>query len=669
MKHDYQYWTEKWNKGKIFRVENDRIKKKSYIFSAFPKTNLYGFQDAGFRSLLACDFYARYERMKGFNVLFPTGFDSLGLSAFIENKKHNTAMQQDIAGIFDEQMKMLGIGMDEQKKIDLKQSDYLTSLQLSFVELYERGYIHYDWIDVYQDSSKKKIFDSYFYKEQLVPNKVKAFYLDISSIKNEVINKINDLPCSLEQKKEVLEMLSPKEILQMNFAVTNGAKLSVELTEPQYLGGLSFILIHPDYIDISLYTLYEEYQAIELYLSDDNANDFGVFSGTYAINPLTGKKIPIFISVKYDQPVYLANPFLNPLDRITAKEEGLPIVDVVQNGVFIESDFLNGMKETEGRLAIIQSFIEADMCQCKKIYTKDKILLSSLDSLGALIPFLKDNEDHIYSLKRYLPFVFSAKLRPILDEDIDVPGNIIPGSINHIFSTGMIPILSMLYDDIGAVVSIFSKEALLLFKSWLPMKFMAIHKEEQFESIFFPLCILTIIEKEKGVQLPPLFNQVMLDTFVCDESGKPLLRSNRNLLDISKSLEHNHGDAFRLYFLSKPIEQSFLYSNLELESLHNLIKAIEDSYHRGFVEKNQLDSVFSEFIKEEEQYLQDLNISSYTINLISFFKAHLYKNQMTVKQGKLFLKLLYLVCPFLSDDLYESVYKSKYLLNDDGWIN
>lgn len=669
MKHDYTYWIEKWNKGKIFRVENDRVKKKSFIFSSFPKTNLYGFQDARFRSLLACDFYSRYERMKGINVLFPTGFDSLGFSSFIENKKHNIAMKKDIVSIFDEQMKFFGIGIDEQKKMDLKQQDYLTSLQLAFVELYEKGYIRYDWIEVYQDVAGKKIFDSYFSKEQFVPNRIKAFYLDLSSIQNEILEKIHHLPCQEEQKNDLLKMMEPKEILQMNLAVTNGAKLPVELEEPQYLGGLSFILIHPDYMDISLYTLYEEYPAIELYLSLENENDFGVFSGTYAINPLTGKKVPIFISVKYDVPVYLANPFLNSLDHITAKEEGLPIIDVVQNGVFIESDFLNGMKEELGREAIIKSFSDADMCQCKMVYTKDKILLSSLDSLGALIPFLKDSEDRIYSLKKYLPFIFSAKLRPILDENIDVPGNIISGSINHIFSTGMLPILSLLYDDIGAVISIFSKEAIELYKAWFPIQFMAIYQTDLFESIFFPLCIFSIIEKESRVGLPPLFQKLEIETYGCDENGKPFTKANHNLFEMKNCLEHIHGDALRLYFLSKPLNQNFIYSVLELESLNNLLKGIEEVYYRGFRQTSTLDSVFPSFIKEEENYLKQGDIPSYTQHLITFFKTNIYKGVMNVEQGKTFLKLLYLVCPFLADDLFESVFKSKYLLNDDGWLN
>ena len=127
MKNEESYWIREWQKSKNFRVENDRLKPKSYIFSSFPKTNLCGFQDANVRALLAGDFFSRYQRMAGFNVLFPTGFDSLGLTSYMENKRHSNTNNDDISLIFEEQMLSLGIGMDDQKSLELKHEDVLAS--------------------------------------------------------------------------------------------------------------------------------------------------------------------------------------------------------------------------------------------------------------------------------------------------------------------------------------------------------------------------------------------------------------------------------------------------------------------------------------------------------------------------------------------------------------
>ncbi len=329
MDSHHKLWIEAWKNSKIFQVEKDRIKPKTYLFSSFPKTNLNGFQDAFIRPVLVGDFFSRYLRMKGNNVLFPMGFDSLGLSSYMENKKISNAITDDISFAFEQQMLQLGIGIDNQKKMDLKHEEFLGSLQLAFIELYERGYIKYGDIDVYQDKSGKKILDTYFYKKNLVPNRVKAFYLDISQITESLVKKIDELPVGVDIKNNLLSMLDIQERLTINFAVTNGASMKHTFAEPEYIGAISYILIHPDYIDFQEYTQYEEFQAIELYLSEENTNDFGVFTGNYAINPLTGKKIPIFLSVREDCPIYFANTYLNATDRMLAQEELLSVIDVV----------------------------------------------------------------------------------------------------------------------------------------------------------------------------------------------------------------------------------------------------------------------------------------------------------------------------------------------------
>ena len=124
MEKNLDYWIDRWQKSRNFCVENDRIKPKSYLFSAFPKTNTYGYQDGNIRKVLVGDFFSRYKRMQGFNVLFPFGYDSLGYKSFMENKKRSNVINDDISMIFKEQVLKLGIGLDGKKEIDLKHNSY-----------------------------------------------------------------------------------------------------------------------------------------------------------------------------------------------------------------------------------------------------------------------------------------------------------------------------------------------------------------------------------------------------------------------------------------------------------------------------------------------------------------------------------------------------------------
>lgn len=660
-----EYYIKKWQRSKIFCVEKDRIKPKSYLFSTFPKTNLYGFQDGNVRAILAGDVLSRFKRMIGYNVLFPVGYDSLGLSSFMENKKHSNAINDDICNIFKNQMLRLGVGIDEQKEIDLKSNSYLASLQLAFIELFEKGYIKYDYLPVLQDRSGKKIFDTYLDNKDLVSSRVKAFYLDLSTICDDIVNKISELPINKGYKEELLNILKPTKSLNVDFLVSNGTRLNIELKEPQFMGGITYICLNPDYVDFALYTVYDEYNSIEKYLTEEN-DSFGVFAGTYAINPLTGKKIPIFISVKYKDDIYVGNPGVNINDKEFALDEGLEIIDVISDGKLVESDFLNGLDIESAKELIINSFIDAEIGVLNKYYAKDKILLTSNDAFGALIPFLQD-DDGIHSIKDYLPFTFSAKFRPVLDDNIDVPGYPIPGSINHIFSSGMASILSLFYDDIGASISIFSKEAIDIYNEWDGIECAFIYKKEIMENVMLPLCIKAIIEKENNIKLSPLFKKIIWLDKTYDSNYSKMKRVNNNLFDIEGYLNKYKGDALRLYFLHNSLNMDFVFDEEQLNKTAEFIIEIEEYYQKAFIDvNNPIDYELFKLYKDSLEEINDKNIFNYIDNLIMFYKEKLSYQKITKKQALLFLKLLYPIIPFTTEDIYENIFGGKHLLSDDG---
>ena len=150
---------EKWQEDKNFIIDNDKLKEKSYIFSSFPTANKYGFQTGKIRPLIYGDILARYERLINKNVVYPTGYNTLSQGAFIESRKSSNLLDDSIAKIFKTQMLKLGIGINEQKIIDMRHDEYLSLLQLSFIDLYEMGYIEYKKAQIYQDNKTKKYFD------------------------------------------------------------------------------------------------------------------------------------------------------------------------------------------------------------------------------------------------------------------------------------------------------------------------------------------------------------------------------------------------------------------------------------------------------------------------------------------------------------------------------
>lgn len=667
VKQNDEYWIERWQKSKSFQVEKDQIKPKSYLFASFPKTNIYGFQDGQIRSLLMADAISRYERMAGYNVLFPVGYDSLGLTSFMESKKHSNSINDDIPHLFRDQMLRLGISIDEQKEIDLRHEAYLASLQLAFIELYEKGYIKYGQMVVCQEPKTKKIFDPYFDRDSFVKTEMNVFYLDIESVVPQVLEKIEHLPVSKTMKDDLKKILEPQYSLWIDFYVTNGSKMKIELKEPEFMGGISFICIHPDFVDFSLYTEYDEYEAIERYLSEENSVEFGVFSGNYAINPLTGKKIPIFISVQFAEGIYVGNPAISKKDATLAKQEGLPMISVVKNGIFVESDFLNGHPLEEGKDLLTASFLDAEIAVKHSYYLKNRILVSSLDTFGAILPFLQESEDQLFPLKNYLPITFSSKFRPVLD-DIDIPGTLIGGSINHIFSSGMSSILSLLYDELGAGVSLFSEEAMQAFSDWNGMDLIALYPNETFEHLFFPLCVLAIIEKESQTVCPSLFHKIELIQPTLDIHMLPMNRKNNNIFELDLYLKEYSGDVLRLCFLNSDPNQALIFEESSLERSSQFIKGIEEYFQKPFAAENPiLEERLSDFFKKETLSLEDKNLKEYLWQLLKFYKNILWKESCTKKQALLILKLWYPILPFTTEDIYADIFKGKTLLCDDGW--
>ena len=411
------YWYKKWQANKSFIIENDRLKTKSYIFVPFPRVNQYGFQNADVRKLVAADLLARYQRMNDYNVLFPVGFHTLGNSSFTESKRNSNLLDDKIANVFYNQMLELGIGINSSKLIDMRHNEYVEGLQLAFLDFYDRRYIQYKNMMVYYDKLNNKIYD--YNEKGTTPTVFKCFSLEIGNLLSQIAKDIKELDCEAEIKELLLDYLEPTKKLNFEITITNGSKLSVSLDNPEFLGGISYIFLNPEYIDITKYITADEYYSVMNYL--DNGDEMFVYSGVQAINPLTGNHIPIFISTMYQTDAYLGNPSIDDDDNTLAMNYGLEIIPITSGNSMINSDFLDGLTIAEARIRIFDAFVEAEIATSSTIYTKSTINLSSLDGFGPLFPFLLDkNSKSLNSLRGYLPYTFSNQFRPVLNSNVDV---------------------------------------------------------------------------------------------------------------------------------------------------------------------------------------------------------------------------------------------------------
>ncbi|MDE7105914.1 MAG: hypothetical protein K2O22_01970, partial [Anaeroplasmataceae bacterium] len=216
--------------------------------------------------------------------------------------------------------------------------------------------------------------------------------------------------------------------------------------------------------------------------------------------------------------------------------------------------------------------------------------------------------------------------------------------------------------------SIFSNESVKSYQTWKGINLLSISSDEIYENIFVPLCIQVIIEKEKKAKLPPLFQKLQLVHMTYDDEYHKISRANNNLFNFSALLKKYSGDACRMYFLSKPLDQDFIFNEAELASMKNLKKSIDEFFQKPFCFEKQLDGDFKKCIEQCLKHLEEKDIYGYVETITGFFKEQLWNVSITKEQGLIFVKLLYPICPFLAEDIYENIYHGKYLLSDDGWI-
>lgn len=666
---DRDYWIKKWKNDKLFVVENDRLKPKSYIYTPFPKANLFGFQNGDFRRLICCDIFARAERMKENNVLFPTGCHSLCNTSFVENKKYSNLLNDDISDMFTKQMLKLGVGINDNKHIDMRHDEYLSNLQQAFIDLYDKGYIEYKDTKVYFDKKYNKIYDYMNKPKNAQTITQRCFVLKIEKFIDEIINEINKLDIISSAKDKMINALKPKRLMNLSLGVSNGSTLNISIEDAQFLGGISYIFLNPEYIDITEYVDVNEYNSVFSYLEEANNDTLFVFTGLYARNPLTGNEIPLFISTLFSTPAYLGIPAVDTDDRAMAMENELEIIEILDNGILCNSDFLDGLAIEEAKNTIFNAFLDAEIVSEEIIYQNKEIVLSSLDNFGPLFPFLEDKDNNnIVALTGHLPYAFSSKLRPVLVDNVDIIGTTMNGTINNLFTEGLCPIISMLYDDIGSIIPIFSHEALREYESWKQIKYMAVAEDDIYSSVLMPIIFHLIIQHETR-RLPSLFTKIDVYTKCLDLAHKDIKRANNNLIDVESLLAKNKSDSVRLFVANIEPRQEYLFNIYQIEDFNSLLTKLEEILKKEAKPSAMVDYQLFNLTKNVNEALDDKNIYEYSKLIITFINEQILPNGLSSEQILTFIKLIYPIFPFMAERIYKGITNSKYSIVNETWPN
>ena len=406
-------WQEKWDKEGTFNAKDNYTMKKWYGLIEFPYPSGQGLHVGHPRSYTALDIIARKRRLQGYNVLFPIGFDAFGLPAenyAIKTNVHPKITTAQNIAHFTEQLKSLGFSFDWSRKIDTTDPEYYKWTQWIFIQLYKHGLAYKTTMPINFCTGCKvglaneEVVNGVCERcgSPVVQKEKSEWMLKITDYAQKLIDDLDDVDFLEKIKVQQKNWIGRSEGAEVNFKITNMDKnLTVYTTRPDTLFGATYMVISPEHpilkeLEDKIENLDEvqEYQkqaslksAFER--SELNKEKTGVeIKGITAINPLTNKEIPIWISdyvlITYGTGAIMAVPAHDTRDYEFAKKFNLPIVQVVDGenvdlskeaftdvatGKLINSDFLNGLEVAEAKKAVIK-YLEDNNIGTKKVNYK-----------------------------------------------------------------------------------------------------------------------------------------------------------------------------------------------------------------------------------------------------------------------------------------------------------
>ena len=433
MKYDYtaieRKWQKIWDDKKAFHVEIDKSKPKYYALIEFPYPSGQGLHIGHPRPYTAMDIVARKKRMQGYNVLFPMGWDAFGLPTenyAIKNKVHPADVTKKNITHFKEQLKMLGFSFDWDREINTTDPEYVKWTQWIFLQLYKHGLAYKKEMSVNFCTSCKCVLAN----EEVVNgvcercgsevvHKIKSeWMLKITEYAGRLIDDLEGLDFIDRVKTQEINWIGRSYGAQVRFKSTEGDDIEIYTTRPDTLFGATYMVIAPEhaliekwkdkltnYADIINYK--EEAARKSDFERTELAKDkTGVrLEGVEAINPVNGKKIPIFVSdyvlATYGTGAIMAVPAHDTRDWEFAKKFGLPIVEVVAGGdvgkeaftdvatgKLCNSGFLDGLEVAEAKEKITEWLTEKGIGEKKTNYKLRDWVFSRQRYWGEPVPLV-----------------------------------------------------------------------------------------------------------------------------------------------------------------------------------------------------------------------------------------------------------------------------------------
>ena len=661
-------WQEKWAKEKTFKTYDESDKPKYYALSMFPYPS--GKLHMGHvRNYTITDVIARFKKMKGFNVLHPMGWDSFGLPAENAAMKHgaNPAKWTDEnIAYMTKQLNMLGLSYDWDREVATCKPDYYKWTQWLFLQFYKKGLAYkkeaaVNWCNECGTVlANEQVIDGKCWRCDSVVEKkyLSQWFLKITDYADRLLQDLDKLEGWGDNVKTMqANWIGKSSGAIFNFKVVdapNGEEMYVPVytTRPDTVHGITYLVVAPEYKDIEKLTTAENKDAVEEYranarkmteierLSTDRPKT-GVPLGTHCINPFTGETFPLWTAdyalVEYGTGAVMAVPTHDERDFAFAKKYNLPMKVVISpadqelnpaemtnaytdEGVLVNSNEFNGMKNTEAKKAITQKAVDNGFGEFKTQYRLRDWLISRQRYWGAPIPV-------VYCDKCGIQPVPEDQLPVMLPEDVDfsVVGKS-PITTSKTFKDAVCPVCGghavretdtmdtficsswyyLRYADARNSEKPFDKD---LVNKWLPVDQYVGGIEHAILHLLYSRFFTKALKDMGLLDFDEPFKNLLTQGMVLKDGSK-MSKSKGNTVDPDEIFENYGADTARLFILSdSPPARDFDWSDAGVEGCYKFLNRVWTLISSNQKDINLNYSIPANLPKEDDKLVRIVNIA------------------------------------------------------------
>ena len=724
-------WQKKWYSEGTFNAKNDYTKKKWYGLIEFPYPSGQGLHVGHPRSYTALDIMARKKRMEGYNVLFPIGFDAFGLPAenyAIKNHIHPKITTEKNVNHFREQLQSLGFSFDWSREINTTDPEYYKWTQWIFIQLYKHGLAYKATMPINFCTGCKvglaneEVVNGVCERcgSPVVQKEKSQWMLKITKYAQRLIDDLDDVDFLDKIKAQQINWIGRSEGAEVTFKIADtDESLIVYTTRPDTLFGATYMVVAPEHHiieklsnkitnmeEITEYrhkaSLKSDFERAEL-----NKEKTGCeIKGIKAINPLTGKEIPIWISdyvlITYGTGAIMAVPAHDDRDHEFATKFNLPIKQVikpndnieidiqkepftdVETGILINSDFLNDLSVEDAKIKVIK-YLEDNKIGEKKVNYKLR--------------------DWVFSRQRYwgepIPMVYCEECGwvPLPEEELPLKlpevKNFEPGE------NGESP-LAKLTDWVNTTCPHCGKKAKRetdtmpqwAGSSWYYLRYMDPHNDKELASkealeYWSPVDLYNGGMEHTTLHLlySRFWHKFLYDIgivptkepyqkrtshgMILGTNGEKMSKSKGNVINPDDIVRDFGADAFRVYeMFMGPFDQVAAWS---MESIRGCLKFLDRVWNlqNFLVDGDEYSPKFEQMMhKSIKKITFDIDnmkfntaVSTYMTMINEFYK----EKSINKAEFKTFLQLLNPVAPHITEELWQTVLNGKEMLAYMSW--